>query len=261
MTEATPVEWFEQRVRPLIGAALGSGTWQGAAERLEVADLQLVAASLRSRDGLPARAALTMLAGWTAGYAAWVIAIGVVRDRVLVRASAPGALRVLRHPDGYYFDAQLGRPCAAVEPDHPWAGRPDVSVVPDGAPLEAAAVREIALTCEPILEPIARASGRGRLGLWAQVADSLADAARSVSDLSAVQALLDADGAPWRQRPRMWVAGDGTLVKHRGSCCLWHRREGAEPDEGYCDNCLFRTREDVEGRVLGYARSGRVTPP
>jgi hypothetical protein len=249
-------DWFDQRVRPLVGAEGLTGTWQSPAERLDAADLELVAERLRSRDAVPARAALTMLAGWTAGYVAWVIAIGVVRDRVLVRASAPSALRVLRHADGYYFDARLARPCVAVEADHPWAARPEVAVA--DAPLEVAAVREIGLACEPIIEPIASGSGRGRQGLWAQVADSVSHAATSVGELPAVEALLDADHTPWRHRPRMWVASDGTLVRHRGSCCLWYRREGVDPDEGYCDTCLFRTTEDVEARVLAYAESERT---
>jgi hypothetical protein len=134
--------------------------------------------------------------------------------------------------------------------------RPEVAVV--DAPLEEAAVREIELACEPILEPIASESGRGRLGLWAQVADSVSHAAPSVSELPAVEALLDSDAAPWRQRPRMWLADDGTLVRHRGSCCLYYRRDGIDPDEGYCDTCLFRTTEDVEARVLAYAESDRT---
>jgi hypothetical protein len=128
----------------------------------------------------------------------------------------------------------------------------------EDAALQEAAVREIELACEPILEPIASESGRGRQGLWAQVADSVADAAPSVSDLPAVEALLDAEDAPWRHRPRMWVADGETLVKHRGSCCLYYRRESVDPDEGYCDNCLFRTTEDVEARVLAYAESERT---
>jgi hypothetical protein len=83
MTGPPIAGWFDQRVRPLIGAEGLTGTWQGPAERLGAADLELVARRLGSRDALPARAALTMLAGWTAGFVAWVIAIGVVRERVL----------------------------------------------------------------------------------------------------------------------------------------------------------------------------------
>jgi hypothetical protein len=274
LVEAPVAEWFDQRVRPLIGAEGLTGSWQGAAERLGDADLQLVAESLRERDGLPARAALTMLAGWTAGYVAWLIGIGVLRDGVLVRASAPSALRVLRHSDGYYFDARLARPCAAVAPDHPWASRPDVGVVT--ADLEVEALREITRVCEPILEPIARQSGRGRHGLWAQVADSLADAASTLhaaeptvdaaTAMAAVESLLGAADAPWRHRPRLWLAdagGEAVLVKHRGSCCLYYRREGAdapaELSERYCDTCLFRQTEDVETRVLSLAESERTS--
>jgi hypothetical protein len=242
--------WFEERVRPLVGFG-DEGDWQAVDDTLDEPALDTVVERVHERDGSPPRAALTMLAGWTAGYVAGVIAIGVMRDGVLVRAARPGVLRVLRHPDGWYGDARLGAEHVAVAAEHPWAGRSEV--VPE---LAAAAVDEIARACDPIVEAIARRSGRGRRGLWAQVAEGVADAAPSLAPalgperaIQAAQDLLSAPGAPWRHMPRLWIA-DGMVVKHRRSCCLYYRHEPTAPEPDYCDACVFRAPADVEARAL-----------
>lgn len=272
-------DWFDERVRPLVGGQAGEGgegAWEPLADVVSDDALQELEARLLRRDGVPARAAHSMFAGWSAGYLAWTIAIGVLRDGVLVAASRPGAVLVLRHPDGYYHDVRLIDAHAYVSAAHPWAGRPDVKTLTDHAALEAEAVAEIDRVCSAVIDGIAQRSGRGRAGLWAQVADAVGDAAFSLQaaepgigplDVSpSIQRLLSTPGAPWRHTPTIWIAEDGgdqVLVKHRGSCCLYYRRDPAvaeqpgdeEPD--YCTTCLFRSPADVEARALFDAQCQR----
>jgi hypothetical protein len=195
---------------------------------------------------------------------------------VLVAASRPGAVLALRHPDGYYQDVRLIGAHAYVSAAHPWAGRPDVETLTDHAALEVEAVAEMDRVCSAMIDAIAQRSGRGRAGLWAQVADAMGDAAFSLQaaepgigppDVSpSIQRLLSTPGAPWRHSPTMWIAddrGDPVLVKHRGSCCLYYRRDpdlAQQPgDEApdYCSTGLFRSPADVEARTLLDARRQR----
>jgi len=234
---------------------------------------------MRRSDGAPARTALTILAGWRAGYVAWVIAVALLRDGVLVR---PAALRVLRHPDGWCGDACVVAGQIVVVAGHPWSLRAGVGTVADHAALEAEAVAEIARASTPVLDVLARRAGRGRAGMWGQVADGLGNAAPSLQRaepaigpaavIAATERLLRAPGAPWKHVPRFWIAAtsSGTVVvKHRSSCCLSYRcdrdaraelpgeeldaeyleRFGDEPPH-YCATCLFRPPEDVEERIV-----------
>jgi hypothetical protein len=261
-------DWFERRVRPLVGEPGSEGIWQPAGTVPPDAALAAIEDAMRRDARAPARAAMTMTAGWLAGWTAWVLAVGVLRDGILVRASRPGVLDLLLHPEGYLCDARVRRHDCVVVEGHGWDGRASTTVVADDDALHARAVREIADVCGPVVDAIARRSGRGRAGLWAQVADSLADAAHAVLEaepdlapaapIAAVERLLRAPGAPWTHRPRLWLAGereDPVLVKHRGSCCLYYRcDQGRTP---HCDTCLFRTSEDVQARVLAHAAAAR----
>jgi hypothetical protein len=90
--------------------------------------------------------------------------------------------------------------------------------------------------------------------------------------ISAIERLLRAPGAPWKQAPRFWIATTrrgAVVVKHRRSCCLSYRcdrdaraeapgeeldpayleRFGDEPPH-YCSTCLFRPPEEVEARAV-----------
>jgi hypothetical protein len=90
--------------------------------------------------------------------------------------------------------------------------------------------------------------------------------------ICAIERLLRAPGAPWKQAPRFWIATTGrgaVVVKHRRSCCLSYRCDrdaraeapGEELDPAYlerfgdapphyCTTCLFRPPEDVEARAV-----------
>jgi len=130
-------DWFAERVRPLVGGEAEDfvdGTWGGPGDGLSSGELDAVVSRMRRCDGAPERATLTLMAGWNAGYVAWVIASAMLRDGVLVRASRPGVLRALRHPDGWCTDARLGADAeVAAAAGHPWCGRPGVETLPDRA--------------------------------------------------------------------------------------------------------------------------------
>ena len=297
LRDASLRAWFDERVRPLVfrEAEEGAGgRWEAVEDGLT--DGALAGFEERMREeGAPARAALTIFAGWSAGYVAGMIAAAVLRDGVLVRTSRPGALQVLRHLGGWYGDVRLGAAEAVVAVGHPWSARRDVVTVADQSALEAEAITEITRVCTPIIEAIAERSQRGRAGLWAQVADGIGSVAFLLCEVepqlapaavvAATERLLRTPGAPWRQRhvPRFWMAqtsGDPVLVQHRGSCCLFYRfephtdvpAEDGEPDRmqvayverfgeeppHYCATCLFRKPEDVEARLVFSAEYERT---
>jgi hypothetical protein len=91
------------------------------------------------------------------------MASAMLRDGVLVRASRPSVLRVLRHPDGWCADARLGADAeVAVAAGHPSFGRSGVETLPDRASVDAEAIAEIVQACTPIIEVLATRSRRGR---------------------------------------------------------------------------------------------------
>jgi hypothetical protein len=274
--------WFDERVRPLLaedaqaasGQAWLPATFVPGEDELEALERQLARA-----DGAPPRTAMTLVVGWWPGHLAAVVALGAVRDGVLVRAARTGVLEVLRHPDGWLADTRLAEVAVAVCAGHPWAGRPGVEVLADRSALLAEAVAEIERAGAPVLEAVAARSRRGRAGLWAQVADGAGWTARYLQDASptvdpqaaiaATRELLDTAGAPWRQTPVHWIAemaGRPEVVTHRGSCCLFYQcdhgaaEERHDPDpevvarfggDGprYCVTCLHRDPADVEARM------------
>jgi len=275
--------WFDERVRPLVNEAAqlcAGGAWLPARTVPSDDELAAVERRLARTDGAPPRTAMTYLAGWWPGYLGSVVAAGAVRDGVVVRASRPGVLEVLVHPEGWPGDARLAAPAVAVAARHPWAGRAGVEVLADGQGdgLAAEAAAEIRRAGEALVEALARRSGRGRIGLWAQVADCVgwtaAELRRVAAEVDpqaaihATRALLDAPGAPWRQTPDLWtaeMAGGREIVTHRGSCCLHYRcdhdaaeeRHDPDPavvarfgDQGprYCSTCLHRHPAEVEAR-------------
>lgn len=274
--------WFDERVGPLVGAECdecAAGEWVRADAVPGDDELAAVERRLARADGAPPRTALTIMVGWWCGYLASVIAAGVIRDGILLRVARPGALEVLRHPDGWLGDARPIAPGVAVAEGHPWCGRPGVETVFGSDVVRAEALDEIRRACGPALEAIARRSRRGRAGLWAQVADSVGWTARSLHDASpgvdpqaaiaATRRLLDTSGAPWRQTPNLWtadLAGRPGIVTHRGSCCLYYQcdlaaaAERHEPDPeyvarfghddpNYCTTCLHREPGAVEARL------------
>jgi hypothetical protein len=287
LRDAAIEDWFDERVRPFVAFPSGAETWGAIADGFTDSALATIEERMRRSDGAPPMTALTVLAGWTAGYVAWTVALAVLRDGVLVR---PATLRVLRHHDGYCADARLAGGRAVVAAGHPWSSRRDVATVADPAALAAEAIAEIARACTPLVDALARRSGRGRAGLWAQVADGAGNAAPSLlraepsipaaAAVRETERLLRAPGAPWKHVPRFWIAagsGGPVLVKHRRSCCLTNRcdrdaraeqpeaegdaeflaRFGDEPPD-YCPTCVFRPPEDVQARTLFEAERAAV---
>ena len=283
--------WFDERIRPLVRfdpESCCASSWGSAASGLEDHELDMIEDRMRRSEGAPARTALTILVGWRAGYLASMIALGLLRDGVLVE---PSRVRMLRSPDGWCADARLDDGARAlVAADHPWSSRADVVTMPDEAALEAEAVAAIGRACAPIVDLLACRAGRARAGMWAQVADGLGNAALALAQaepqtppcriVRATERLLRAPGAPWKHVPRLWTAeagGEPVLVKQRRSCCLSYRcdptvseqpalelpepaflaRFGNEPPH-YCDTCPFRSPSDVEARALFKAARARV---
>lgn len=297
LRDARLEDWFAERVRPLVAdhaEDCADGTWGDVGDGLSDSELDAIVERMRRCDGAPERATLTMMAGWSAGYVAWVVSSAVLRDGVLVRASRPGALGVLRHPDGWCGDARLGDDVeVAVAAGHPWCGRSGVETLHDRAALEIETIAEIFRACAPIIEVLATRSRRGRAGLWAQIADGIGSSALSLHDaepqiaphaaISATERLLQTAGAPWKSTPSFWLAdadGGPVVVQHRGSCCLYYRcdpdaREDPPPEEepdaehlaylerfpddgpAYCSTCLFRKPDDVEARMVYHAERER----
>jgi hypothetical protein len=177
LRDAAIEAWFDERVRPLVSFRDAGGTWGTVADGLTDGALATIEDRMRRADGAPPRTALTILAGWRAGYLAWVLAVALLRDGVLVR---PRALRVLRHPDGWCGDACLVAAEVVVVAGHPWSSRAGVATVADRAALETEAVAEIARAGMPIVDVLARRADRGSAGMWGQVADGLGNAASSL---------------------------------------------------------------------------------
>jgi hypothetical protein len=265
------------------------GRWGSPTDGLDDEALALIEDQMRRTEGAPQRTALTILVGWRAGYLASVIALGLLRDGILVD---PATLRVLRSPDGWCADACLGHDARAlVVAGHPWTSRANVTAVLDYAALEVAAVAALGRTCAPIVEALACRAGRARAGMWAQVADGLGNAALALvqaepqmapcSIARATEHLLRTPGAPWKHVPQLWTAPVGrelVLVKQRRSCCLSYRCDPAaceqpvfEPPEPaflarfgddtprYCDTCPLRSPADVEARAVFKVAHARVT--
>jgi hypothetical protein len=292
LADTTIETWFDERVRPLVRYEPENccgGRWGSVVSGLDDHALDAVEERMRRYEGAPARTALTILVGWRAGYLASVIALGLLRDEILV---APATLRVLRSPDGWCADVRLDHGARAlVAAEHPWSSRADVTTVRDRAALEAEAVAAIGRACAPVVDVLARRARRARAGMWAQVADGLGNAALALVQAEPQMApcrvareterLLRAPGAPWKHVPQLWTAeagGEPVLVKQRRSCCLSYRCDRTaceQPDSEapepaflarfghelphYCDTCPFRSPADVEARALFRAERARVT--
>jgi hypothetical protein len=249
---ASPVSsagaWFDAGVRPLVAYSPDAegAAWRPAEAAPTAAEMDAIADAARA-DGATPRIALTWAAGWQAGAMAMALAAGVLRDGLLLR----GGLEVLVHRGGWVADVRVDDARAAVGPASP-----------------AAFADAVAALCRPTVEALAGRSGRGRAGLWAQVADGVGWAAAAMAGaepsrphdevIAAAQALLEAPGAPWRTAPGLRTASTvqgPVLVVHRGSCCLAYRCETTPPPE-YCDTCLFREAADVTARVVAASASG-----
>lgn len=265
--------WFDERVRPLVRYATGDdAAWVPPSQVVEPAVLEQIEASQLRGAGAPAKVALTTVAGWTAGYLTAALAIGVLRDDVLVRWSGASSAAARRDPGGWLCDLRFDDAPLLVGPGHALAGTDGVEVVDDPA---AAFGAEVVASCAPWIQALAARSQRSANGLWAMAADAVgtatgtiaaADTSRSHDDwIAAVEALLAAPGTPWRKQPAIWPVtttnGARTIVQHRTSCCLWYRcdpdladdpgavRAEITEEPNYCSTCLFRDRADIDARA------------
>jgi hypothetical protein len=256
--------WFDTQIRPYLRTkAAPSAVWTDIASLGEARTIDAAERWLEENWGAPPRVAATLLASWTAGYVSAAIALGALREGVVVHLDR-ARVEVRLQEGGPPVDLRLHQAPVSVAREQV-AAPPGASSSND---LEADAIAVINRLCEPWIEALARRSGRGVAGLWAQVADDVGRVAvlldDPVRDVSRVERLLATPGARWRTKPRFWRAATenkSRLIQHRGSCCLWYRCEVAQrpssPAEQagpqYCTACLFRSSADVEARTLGSA--------
>lgn len=273
MSASAAAAWFDERVRPLVRYATGDAAEWIAPERVvETAALKQIEASQRRGAGAPPKVALTTAAGWTAGYLTAALAVGVLRDGVLVRWSGARGASVRRDPGGWLCDLRFDDAPLVVAEDHPLAGLPGAEVVDD---VQAAFGPEVARVCGPWIDALAARSKRSRTGLWAMAADAVGTATNTLAAaddtrspdawITAAEPLLAADGTPWRKQPKLWTYRTTTgltgVVQHRTSCCLWYRCNPDDADDpdaarleiveepNYCATCLFRDPADIDARA------------
>jgi hypothetical protein len=274
--------WFADRVRPVAAPYPGycaGGRWttvEGAVADDAMAGIE---DAQRRQSGAPPRAAAMFTAGWAVGLMAAAIAVGVVRDGVLVHPSDE-ELELLQIRGGYCGDVRIADVPVSVAAGHAWAGRDGVRAVGGHDRLETAAIATIAGLGEGAVAALGERARLGHPGLWAQAAETAAAALLRLSafepvapdELQAVtKRFLARPGRPWKRTPDVWVARAGeaqVLIQHRGSCCLFYQCDPDLADEppvrpdaeymarfgddepSYCGNCLFREREDVEARTV-----------
>lgn len=287
-TADAPEDWFTSRVRPFavlhVGSPGMSGRWTTRDEVTAGNQLDAVLSHLELRRGADDRTALTCLTGWIGGPVARALAVGVVRDGVVIRLAGPDPVRLYQLSEGYVTALAITPLSIAVGPAHPWAAYPGtappgVEVIAEQGGLQRLAVAELTRWASPLIDAFHTRSRLSRTALWGQLADSigvlprlLCDADTAVPAATWIERIADflaAPGVPWRHRPTVWQAdsaGEPVVVAHRGSCCLLFRAcppggvDAAGPP--YCGTCSLRSREDVERRVVSVAecRPAAVEP-
>jgi hypothetical protein len=237
----------------------------------------LVAAHRRlTAAGTPAPAAATYLAGWYAGALAdatgFVLATagaGLLLDRKTMRLTV--------HPGGWPERVEPGTR-VAVARNHPWAKRPEVSVVERPEDVVRAAVEALVAVAAPLVEACRGLARVGRVGLWNEVGDRLGAAVAFQFDVPVTPAMLQildaaasVPGAPWRARPRLAFASSAQLgtvhVAQKGGCCLAYTVPPLPPDDAaraddergyadlpgvprYCSTCSLRPAGDCDARQI-----------
>lgn len=233
-------------------------------------------------EGWPPQAAAV---GVVSGYA------GAVAGLVGYAAFASGArwlvdpaqVRWLVGADRWPVAVTLRNPEVVVGPDHPWVGRPGVTVDDDAAERDRRCLAALVATLEPIIDEARAMTKVGRAGLWNAVIDAMGHAvmyqdaftpeARFAAE---VRRLVDTPDQPWKARPDVrGIATDlgDVCVAQRGGCCLVYTGtwpddpdDGHEHDEmherfdtlfgdppgspGYCNDCSLRAEEDCFARLV-----------
>lgn len=201
----------------------------------------------------------------------WVAAgAGVVVDETV---------RWRLHPEGYPDRIDISRCRVVVSETHLWAGCAGVEVVPTTDDVRRRTTDALVAFLTPFIETCRTLAKVGRNALWAEVADGLGMATAQASHIdqgqgiAQLQELLEAEGVPWRKRPKLWTA-QGTcgpmVVVQKGGCCLAytgtenheHEHEDEEhrlyaerfprkdDEPAYCSSCSFRASDDVEARQV-----------
>jgi len=293
---ATHLEARQARHDEEQDPAVPAGTWRTLADLLaDDAHVLRTGHGLMVAGGDPAPAAANYLMGWVGG--ALAEAVGFTHATTGAGVLADASVRWRFHPDGWTDRVDVSACGVVVAPDHPWSGLPGVETVADRDAVRARVVRALATTLAPYVTALRGLARIGRNSLWAEVADGLGAATAASPELDGaagtvpdLQALLDAPGAPWRARPRLWCADAATgpmVVCRKGGCCLAYTTPGADdhvPDlDGldaehrayreafprvpgerfYCTTCCFRDASDVEARQVLWAdlmTARRLTP-
>jgi hypothetical protein len=242
-------------------------------------------------EGAPAAAAAKYLAGWTGG--ALAESVGFVFAMASAGVLADESVRWRQHPDGWFDRVDVSGCRFVVTAGHPWAGRPDVRVLPDVDAVCRATVAGLAALLTPVLGVCRTLARVGWTSLWAEVADGLGMALtftprlrEAPSAVGPLRLLLETPGAPWKKHPELWVgdpSGRPFVMGRKGGCCLAYteEREPADPADpdledyhraylkrfppspgacDYCSTCSFRSHDDVEARQLFWLEHrGRTT--
>lgn len=238
-------------------------------------------------EGTPGQAASHYVGDWFAGAVAGAVGFGLATGGCGFVVDAE-ELRWRLHPEGWPDSVALGRVQATlVLPSHPWADRPDVTVVDSVGELLERTVAAIVDAVEPILDACRSFARVGRPGMWNEVGDGLGGLLL-YQDLvevtpvmiELVDAALRTEAAPWKAVPSLRLASGRTppvFVLQKGGCCLAYTREEWPADEvdesslseaqrayraafpppapgepWYCSNCSFRSTEDCDARAVAY---------
>lgn len=260
--------------------------WSTVADLLldDAAILRSMHRRLVDEERVPAAAAATYIAGWTAGTLADAVGFGLATAAAGFVVDA-AHIRWRQHPDGWMERVDLAGCNALVAAGHPWADCDGVEIVADDATVQERAVMALVELVTPLIDACHSLTRVGRAGLWNEVADGLGMAVSFQWALpthpDAVDALTSAvrvPGVPWKARPEVRIVEHPVIgpvyVGHKGGCCLAYTRQRDEahepPDDEmteeqreylarfpvsadqprYCSTCTFRDTRDVEARQL-----------
>ncbi|MGE0141039.1 MAG: hypothetical protein AB7R77_24825 [Ilumatobacteraceae bacterium] len=269
LAAATPADWLERHLSAMF-ADLGSPPLQPADTWLTRAallahDAHEVRAMFARRcaDRLPPQTSATFVAAFVGGPLAGAIGFvlagtgaGVVVD--------PERTRWRLHPDGFIDRVELAGATFLVDPDHPWAGLPEVEVVDDDWERVERTMGSLVATMEPLIEACHSLARVGRAGLWNEVADAFGLSIVYQHVLPAREDVVEmlgralrSTGSPWRARPRLGLAVGSfgsAYTGQKGGCCLaylQHEREAGGPRR-YCSTCALRDPDDARSLQLAY---------